>query len=669
MTLKTRLTMAVLGALLLAVIVLITASRISQNETEGRFEEASINGMTALWSKIVSSQLDQMQAGTVSLSRDRDTLDALGQKDAAKLGKSAVTTYNLLKAEEVLSRLQIADEGGRVLFSSPGGFSGATKKKLVAKALAERRVQRGVERDDDGKLVATVAFPLYARGKVAGVGVFMRDLTAAIEDVKRNAEVEVGILAADGQAEYVTDKELLAKLAPRIRKGEATLAATSASGKTYTVMTQPIKDSGGEPIAYLASAGDHTASYAAQRRLTLGSLAIVLVVLAAVVYGLYRYLLRLFAPLTVGIAVMDRIAKGELDNNIQVTSKDELGQLMAALKEMSDKLVAIVNDVRRCSDSVGSAAKQISSGNNDLSNRTQEQAEALEETASSMEEMTSTVKQNADNARQANQLVANARTQAQEGGEVVNKAVAAMEQINASSKKIADIIGVIDEIAFQTNLLALNAAVEAARAGEQGRGFAVVATEVRNLAQRSATAAKEIKGLIKDSVDKVKNGSELVDASGRALTEIVGSVKKVTDIVAEIAAASQEQSSGIDQVNKAVMQMDEGTQQNAALVEEAAAASKSMEEQAHNLTQVVAFFKTGESTAARPNASAPKAVPAAAPKEKGNSHEKGNGHAGPEKKPTMRVVSPARAGLHAKAAPVQLAAKKAGNGEGEWEEF
>jgi methyl-accepting chemotaxis protein-1 (serine sensor receptor) len=215
-----------------------------------------------------------------------------------------------------------------------------------------------------------------------------------------------------------------------------------------------------------------------------------------------------------------------------------------------------------------------------------------------MEEMTSTVKQNADNARQANQLVANARTQAQAGGEVVTKAVTAMSQINASSKKIADIIGVIDEIAFQTNLLALNAAVEAARAGEQGRGFAVVATEVRNLAQRSATAAKEIKDLINDSVDKVKNGSELVDASGKALSEIVESVKKVNDIVAEIAAASQEQSSGIEQVNKAVMQMDEMTQQNAALVEEAAAASKSMEEQAQRLRKVMEFFRLGRGDAA-----------------------------------------------------------------------
>ena len=253
--------------------------------------------------------------------------------------------------------------------------------------------------------------------------------------------------------------------------------------------------------------------YALVRNITLAATLIGLALAGFMGWLLIR---AITVPLEAAVALAGRIARGELDNNIQVTSNDELGKLMTALKEMSDKLVAIVTDVRGGSEQIGTASKQIAEGNTNLSQRTQEQASALEETASSMEEMTSTVKQNADNARQANQLVANTRTQAQDGGEVVTKAVGAMDAINASSKKIADIIGVIDEIAFQTNLLALNAAVEAARAGEQGRGFAVVATEVRNLAQRSATAAKEIKGLINDSVDKVKSGSELVDASGKS---------------------------------------------------------------------------------------------------------------------------------------------------------
>jgi len=253
----------------------------------------------------------------------------------------------------------------------------------------------------------------------------------------------------------------------------------------------------------------------------------------------------------------------------------------------------VVSRVKRVAADVHRGADEISAGNANLSQRTEEQSSSLEETASSMEEMTTTVKQNADNAAQANQLALAARDQAEKGGNVVSQAVAAMAGINDASKKIADIIGVIDDIAFQTNLLALNAAVEAARAGEQGRGFAVVASEVRSLAGRSATAAKEIKELIQDSVRKVEGGSVLVTQSGQTLEKIVASVKKVSDIVAEIAAASREQSSGIEQVNRAVMQMDELTQQNAALVEEATAASQAMAEQVRGLNEMLARFQVG----------------------------------------------------------------------------
>jgi len=297
------------------------------------------------------------------------------------------------------------------------------------------------------------------------------------------------------------------------------------------------------------------------------------------------------------VTVAQTVAAGDLTSRIEVRSKDETGQLLQALKEMNESLADIVGEVRGGTDAMASASAQIASGNLDLSSRTEEQASSLEETASSMEELTGTVKQNADNARQANALAVSASEVAVKGGTVVGQVVDTMASINSSSKKIVDIISVIDGIAFQTNILALNAAVEAARAGEQGRGFAVVATEVRTLAQRSASAAKEIKALIDDSVGKVESGAKLVDQAGITMQEIVDSVKRVTDIMGEISAASHEQTTGIEQINQAITQMDQVTQQNASLVEESAAASEALQGQATKLAQAVSIFKVHASQA------------------------------------------------------------------------
>ena len=308
--------------------------------------------------------------------------------------------------------------------------------------------------------------------------------------------------------------------------------------------------------------------------------------------------------LSEALRVANSVAAGNLTEQIRIESNDEIGQLLVALQKMNAGLVEIVSEVRGGTDMIATASSQIAAGNLDLSSRTEEQASSLEETASSMEELTSTVKQNADNARQANSLAETASQVASRGGDVIGQVVETMGEINNSAKKIVDIIGVIDGIAFQTNILALNAAVEAARAGEQGRGFAVVASEVRNLAQRSAAAAKEIKSLIGDSVERVDAGSRLVNEAGTTMHDIVESVRRVTDIMGEITAASQEQTSGIDQINQAITQMDQVTQQNAALVEEASAASEAMQEQAAKLAQVVSVFKLDSSRIA-PVRSAP----------------------------------------------------------------
>lgn len=324
------------------------------------------------------------------------------------------------------------------------------------------------------------------------------------------------------------------------------------------------------------------------------SLGVIFVLVLGFGLGAALMIMRsILGPLQVGVGIAQTIASGDLSRRIHGEGVSETADLLRALGEMQESLAKVVAAVRLASEGVATASAEIASGNTDLSARTESQAGALEETAASMEELGSTVKHNADNARQANQLAQNASTVAQQGGQVVAQVVETMREINVSSKKIADIIGVIDGIAFQTNILALNAAVEAARAGEQGRGFAVVAGEVRSLAGRSAEAAKEIKELITASVERVEAGSALVDQAGQTMDEVVGSIRRVTDIMGEISAANTEQSQGVLQVGEAVTKLDQTTQQNAALVEEMAAAASSLKGQAQELVQAVSVFKLG----------------------------------------------------------------------------
>jgi methyl-accepting chemotaxis protein len=382
-----------------------------------------------------------------------------------------------------------------------------------------------------------------------------------------------------------------AALAMDYKSGEATLLLIGERYSTqlsYLKAIQEAVDYQKHKLAEEQAAADRSVDNARKLMVGIGLLSTLIGVAAAV------YITRsVVKPVNEAVAIASLIAAGDLTSSVQIdaTRQDETGQLLAALARMRDSLVSIVSKVRQGSESVSNGSSEIASGNLDLSARTESQASALEQTAASMEELSAQVKHNADNARQANQLATSASTVAIKGGAVVGRVVETMKDINESSRKISDIISVIDGIAFQTNILALNAAVEAARAGEQGRGFAVVASEVRSLAGRSAEAAKEIKSLINASVERVEQGTALVDEAGATMTEVVSSIKRASDLVAEISFASNEQAAGVAQVGEAVTQMDHATQQNAALVEQMAAAAGSLNAQSEELVAAVAVFK------------------------------------------------------------------------------
>ena len=454
------------------------------------------------------------------------------------------------------------------------------------------------------------------------------------------------------------------KLLPLSRGGEATMERAKAyfrgeSAGTFTAMADDlgrlveINDRGAD-VAYKSAQG----TYAQARTWVVALVVSTILVASFLAVWITRLITR---PLSQAVGAAEAIAAGDLTMTLCVDGKDEIAQLLQALTRMRDNLARIVGHVRQNAESVATASAQIAQGNNDLSGRTEEQASALEETAASMEELGATVKQNADNARQANQLAQGASQVAVKGGDVVSQVVDTMKGINDSSKRIVDIISVIDGIAFQTNILALNAAVEAARAGEQGRGFAVVASEVRSLAGRSSEAAKEIKSLISTSVERVEQGTTLVDQAGTTMTEIANSIGRMTNVMGEISSASVEQSAGVAQVGEAVTQMDQATQQNAALVEESAAAAESLKMQAQQLVQTVAVFKlvaaveSSRSVAAEPLVSSASSLRHREPSRPKNVV-----------RPTIGAVPPIRGVTTA--GPAQRAASS-GRGTDDWESF
>ena len=441
---------------------------------------------------------------------------------------------------------------------------------------------------------------VLSSGDVVGVDKYGQRLDEYVVELKKYEEQYVKLISTEAEKSYYADFQKLwaqyliesKKIRDQARAGDKDGALATLRGTSSTLNAQIL--SVADQIVKVNVDGGLSSFQTSREIYNSSKIWIILQCVASVTIGLILalWIARVVSrPLQDAVRIAKTVASGDLRSEIRSHTKDETGQLLQALKEMNNSLLSVVREVRQGTDTIATASSEIANGNMELSSRTESQAGSLEETASSMEELTSTVKHNSDNARQANQLAQSATTVALRGGEVVSRVVDTMDSINASSKQIVDIISVIDGIAFQTNILALNAAVEAARAGEQGRGFAVVAAEVRNLAQRSSTAAKEIKLLIGNSVTQVAQGMQLVGEAGTTMNEVVSSVQRVNDVISEITSATSEQSAGIEQVNTAIIHIDQITQENAALVEEAAAAAASLQEQADNLSRVVSIFK------------------------------------------------------------------------------
>ncbi|WP_313146316.1 methyl-accepting chemotaxis protein [Diaphorobacter nitroreducens] len=560
----------------------------------------------------------------------------------------------LLLAGLMTYTAQLDDEAARIVQANQDRMSLALRWKGLTMLAVDQSVSALASADE------TLASGLQKKAKqgIEAINVVQKQVEAAAVTAEGKAQLE-RIAAA---RKVVLDA--LAEATKARAEGDFARTLTLVDSKLLPAVERYV----GEQDAYVQlqerqrDAAKQEAQALRERAMWMGAgIAAVVVVLGLVLANLLVG--SITHPLERAVGLADAIAGGDLTQDVHDDRRDELGHLLRSLSAMGARLRGVVGEVRSGVESVSAASSQIATGNHDLSARTEQTAANLEETAASMEELTATVTQSADTARQANQLAANAAQAAERGGEVVGQVVTSMQQITESSRKIADIIGVIDGIAFQTNILALNAAVEAARAGEQGRGFAVVAGEVRSLAQRSAEAAKEIKQLITTSVDNVQSGSAQVEQAGQSMQDIVHSVRRVSDLIGEITASSTEQRDGIGQVNQAVANLDQMTQQNAALVEESSAAAAAMHEQAQRLAQVVAVFNVGNGPVAAPRSAARVAPPAVAP--------------APAKTP---AATPARATL-AKPMPTKAAAKvsapqiapaktpAASDADGEWESF
>jgi methyl-accepting chemotaxis protein len=606
MSLGLRIILVSVAASTFVALTLIAAFNLSHKKADARFAEAAITGKTVLWRQIVNSKGKEMQANMRTFLRDRELLQAI-QVDDKETVAGAETTFNLLSSSEILSRLQFSNTEGRIIYSAPQVFDGVTKKASVTKAMETGKLVTGVERDDDGRLVYVLTFPMYIRSKVIGAGIFMNNLQPVLDSFKENDISDLFVLGLENKLEYSTNDELAGTLLKSgVSATEGRVVFKELGERAYSMVTQQLTDVGGNKVGTLISLKDRTDSYYGERRIERITYLVVFLSITLVAVIFFFYVKRLLAPLRHVSRALNEIAEGEgdLTRRLEVNGSDEVSHLALSFNQFAEQIYKLVKVARDDIEIIRDMAVHIADENRLLSTRTEEQTSGVESAVIAMDKLTSAVQHNAENAGKANELAADTTNTASNGALAITETIGAVTKIDESSGKMNNIVSTIDSIAFQTNLLALNASVEAARAGERGAGFAVVAQEVRNLAQRSAEAAKEISGLILENVDSAKIGSDSVEHSGEILGDISGKTRSVAQMLDSITEMSIEQADEIKEVNGVMRNLDSTVQQNARLVDKVAEASRTLERRAYELAELMGRFRLESDHAAPEHRSA-----------------------------------------------------------------
>jgi methyl-accepting chemotaxis protein len=623
MALKTRIILATFLVTLLVAISLIVANRASLQEVEQRFSDAAVTGKKVLWRKIVSIQLNSMEANLTSVTRNRDALKALRDADRDQLKEDALPTFNRLSSSGVITRMQLVGPDGTVLFSAPESAAENLKMAAVRDALQEKKITRGLQRAHDGRLMAVLTFPLYSRGNLIGAGIYQANLESVLNDFKQNDESEVFVLSASKAIQYGTDKALLSSVDVVVPElGENTVTTVGIGENYYSQVVSPIADYEGRPVAYLLTLNDRTESYRNQiliNRISYGGTAAALILMLALVFW---YMHRAFKPLSVAAEAMHEIAEGDgdLTRRLEVTDNDEIGKIAAGFNKFADKIQALIIQVAKSTGDLAEAAEHTFQITEQTSRGVDKQRSQADQAATAMTEMASTVQHVARNAVDAADASRNAGEATRSGKLVSSEAIKSIQnlarkvetgadvihRLESESENIGQVVDVIRGIAEQTNLLALNAAIEAARAGEQGRGFAVVADEVRTLAGRTQQSTEEIHSMIEtlqrganEAVQvmdqaqvQAQDGVDQVKKVAQALTDIAEAVATITDMNGQIASAAEEQSAAAEEINRNIMAINDVTGETADGANETAAASKIEAGLAAQLQILVNQFRT-----------------------------------------------------------------------------